>query len=62
MLFSENPQATMSPCQEEVMRPDSQDTILLMLGTLQKAGFVTTKLPEELVAGLLFEDEDEECC
>ena len=47
------------------MRPDSQETILLRLGTLQKAGFKTTKLPDELLVGLLYDAdglEDEECC
>lgn len=40
------------------MRPDSPETILLMLGCLQKSGVKTAKLPDELVLGLLCDPDD----
>jgi hypothetical protein len=40
------------------MRPNSPDVILLMLGNLKGAGHEVSKLPEELVVGLLLEPED----
>jgi hypothetical protein len=40
------------------MRPNSPDVILIMLGTLRGAGHKTTRLPDELVVGLLLAPED----
>jgi hypothetical protein len=44
------------------MRPNSPDVILLMLGTLRKAGRETSRLSDELVVGLLLAPEDLEDC
>ncbi len=41
------------------MRPDSHDTILLMLSRLKDSGVETARLPEDLVVGLLFEPDSE---
>jgi hypothetical protein len=42
------------------MRPNSPECIFLLLGTLEKAGKKVGRLDDELVAGLIGEDEDED--
>jgi hypothetical protein len=40
------------------MRPNSPEVILLMMGSLERAGKKPARLDDELVAGLLCEPED----